>query len=320
MRLRLIFAPLLVMMLSMVSFAEEMNEDCRKVIAAHQNWVNASQNYVEKANVFDSHVNLVGETKTLKDYVQKKKYSKTVNLGSSVTVYTVDDFTGDVTQSVVGIGSRVLGPSTRVGTARPLGDGTGGVFGYGKLPDRTIKDFETIGENFRFIIGTDNKEGLQGVRYRFKQSFLEARTKNIGQLNIGTKEKEEQVKKITFSLRDITLWVDVETGELKGIDVAMGDGTQSSITFEIQERNIGINSDKYKSLLEEITFPPQAEESRKSLDNSTMEDFGNLALKKAVDDLIDSSKKTSPNRLFLIVNIVLLVVILLVLCWRRRKK
>jgi hypothetical protein len=123
-----------------------------------------------------------------------------------------------------------------------------------------------------------------------------------------------------FSLRDITLWVDVKTGELRGIDTSMENIGQSSVTFEIHERNIEINSDKYKSLLKEITFPAQAEESKKSLDYSSIEDFENLALKKAVDDVIDSSKKTSPNRLLLIVNIVLVVVILWLLYERRRKK
>jgi hypothetical protein len=322
MRFRLILLNLLfVVILSTVSFAEEMNLDCRKIVAVHQNWVNATQNYVEKANIFNSQGDIVVERLTLTDYVQKKQYTKAVNLGSGVTVYTVDDFTGDVTQSVVGVGSRVLGPSSSVGAARPLGDGTGGVFEYGKLPERTIKDFETIGENFRCIIGTDAKEGLQGFRYRFKRSVLEARTKNIGKLNIGTKEKEEQVKKFVFSLRDITLWVDVITGEWRCLDVSMEKITdQSSTTFEIQERNIEINSDKYKSLLKEITFPARAEESTKSLDDSSMEDFENLALKKAADDVIDSSKQTSPSRLFLIMNIVLLVVILVILYWRRREK
>jgi hypothetical protein len=317
MKLRLIYALLLVIMLSAVSFAEEMNENCRKVIVAHQNWVNASQNYVEKVNVFDIKGALVVETKTLTDYVQKKRYSKTMNLGSGVTVYTVDDFTGNVIQSVVGVGSRILGPSVRVGAARPFGDGTGGVFGYGKLSDKTIKDFEAIGENFRFIIGTDMKEGLQGFRYCFKRSFLDAGTKGVGKLNIGTKEKEEQMKKNAFSLRDITLWIDVKTGELRGIDVARENADiQSSITFEIQERNIGVNSDNYKFLLEEITFP--IEEDKKLLDDISIEDFENLALKKTTEDLINSSRK--PSRFFLLLNIVLLVLLLFVFYLRSRKK
>ncbi|GHT21072.1 hypothetical protein FACS189419_01390 [Planctomycetales bacterium] len=193
-----------------------MNDGCRKIVTAHQIWLNNSRNYYQTNDVLNCNHDHLSTVKVLVDNESKKMYCKSVSASSEATFYIVDDFLGDVTNASERVGIRTLGTSKAMGVARPGGDGTAGVFKYGVAPEVTIKLFEVLGEDFQSLTGTGTKEGLTGLKYRFKRTFLEARTKGLPDINIGSKETQDRIRKLVDSVRNVVLWCDIKTGELRG--------------------------------------------------------------------------------------------------------
>jgi hypothetical protein len=199
--------------------ADGIEKDLKIVnlVTLHQTWLNSTENYAHQDRIFTSELELIGESITFVDYHSNKKYAQSRDLRKGTESFIETDiYSGKAVIFVEGVGKAKL--SDKSDPKQGYGDGTQGVFVRGNMPEITLKRFNTIGENFVFIIGKENRQSLQGFQFCHKKTYKEAIKKGIDEKLLGKKNIADVAKRQIDLIGNIVMWFDPENGEFRGID------------------------------------------------------------------------------------------------------
>ncbi|MDR1384227.1 MAG: hypothetical protein LBJ67_10375 [Planctomycetaceae bacterium] len=202
--------------------ADGIEEDPKIVnlVTLYQTWLNSTENYAHKDQVFTHELELIGESVTFVDYHSNKKYAKSKDLRKDTVSFIETDIdSGSAVISVEGVGKAPLAGAGKGDPKQGYGDGTSGVFVRGNTPEITLEKFDAIGENFVFIIGKENRQSLQGFQFCHKKTYKETIKKGIGEKLFGKKDIADTMKRQIDLIGNIVMWFDPENGEFRGIDI-----------------------------------------------------------------------------------------------------